>query len=66
MRCHPSTYSAYSTMERCQVEKELSAKGEEVSDEATQPELTDRLYRYHQQDISTCPTTTQMWQAHHI
>ena len=38
MRCHPSTYSAYSTMERCQLEKELSAMGEEVFDEATQPE----------------------------
>ena len=47
MRCHPSTYSAYSTMERCQLEKELSAMGEEVFDEATQPELADRLYRYH-------------------
>ena len=47
MRCHPSTYSAYSTMERCQLEKELPGMGEEVSDEATQLELADRLYRYH-------------------
>ena len=47
MGCHPSTHSAYSTMERCQLEKDLSAMGEEVSDEATQPELADRLYKYH-------------------
>ena len=39
MSYRPSTYSAYSTMERCRLEKELCATGEEVSDEATQPEF---------------------------